>query len=52
MEDKKGYSFELHEDMLSLIEKEFLPQEIAEKLAAALKGKTFSGNPGDRQKDF
>jgi hypothetical protein len=39
MEDKKGYSFELHEDMLSLIEKEFSPQEIAANLAAVVKGK-------------
>lgn len=39
MEDKKGYSFELHEDMLSLIEKEFSPQEIAASLAAAVEGK-------------
>ncbi|MBI4764564.1 MAG: hypothetical protein HY787_08165 [Deltaproteobacteria bacterium] len=40
MEDKKGYSFELQEDMLSLIEKEFSPQEIADSLAAAIEGKS------------
>jgi hypothetical protein len=39
MEGKKGYSFELHEEMLSLIEKKFSPQEIAADLAAAVKGK-------------
>lgn len=45
MEQKKEYSFELHEDMLSLIEKEFSPQEIAAKLAAAVEGKSSSEIP-------
>lgn len=39
MEDKKAYSFELHEEMLSLIEDEFSPQGIAVKLAEAVKDK-------------
>ena len=39
MEATKEYSFELHEDMLNIIEKEFSPEDIAAKLAAAIKGK-------------
>lgn len=42
MVEKKGYSFELHEDMLSLIEKEFSPQEIAARMAATVEGKPAS----------
>ena len=39
MEATKEHSFELHEDMLSLIETEFSPQDIAGELAATIKGK-------------
>ena len=42
MEDKKAYSFELNEDMLSLIEKEFSPQEAAAILATAVKARSAS----------
>ena len=52
MEDKKGYSFELHEDMLSLIEKEFSPQEIAANLAAAIEGKPSPEIPEIGKKIF
>jgi hypothetical protein len=52
MEDKKGYSFELHEDMLSLIEKEFSPQEIAANLAAAIERKSSPEIPEIGKKIF
>jgi hypothetical protein len=45
MGDKNKYSFELNEEMLSLIEKEFAPQDIAEKMALAVKGKPASEIP-------
>jgi len=45
MVDKKEYSFELHEEMLSLVEKEFLPQDIAAKLAVAIKEKPSTEIP-------
>ncbi len=52
MEDKKGYSFELHEDMLSLIENEFSPQEIAANLAAAIERKSSPEIPEIGKKIF
>jgi hypothetical protein len=45
MEDKTAYSFELNEDMLSLIEKEFSPQETAAILAAAVEARSSSEIP-------
>ena len=45
MEDKREYSFELNEDMLNLVEKEFSPQEIAAILATAVKGRPSSEIP-------
>jgi hypothetical protein len=52
MEDKKEYSFELHEGMLSLIEKEFSPREIATELAGAIEGKPSPEIPEIGQKIF
>lgn len=52
MEDKKEYSFELHEGMLSLIEKEFSPQEIADGLAVAIEGKSSPEIPEIGQRIF
>jgi hypothetical protein len=46
MEAKKEYSFELHDEMLNLIETEFSPQDIATKLADGVKGKTDAEIPG------
>ena len=37
----KELSFELHEDMIGTIAREFSPADIAKKLAEALQGKTL-----------
>jgi len=52
MEGKKEYSFELQEELLSLIEKEFSPQEIAAKFAGAVKGKASAEIPEIGQQIF
>jgi hypothetical protein len=52
MGDKKGYSFDLHEEMLSLIEKEFSPREIAAGLAQAVEGKAAAEIPEVGKKIF
>ena len=52
MKATKEYSFELHEDMLNIIEKEFSPGDIAAKLAAAVKGKSETEQAGIGEKIF
>ena len=51
MEAKKEYSFELQEEMLSLLETEFSPLEIGAKLAAAVNGKS-SGEISETGKEI
>jgi hypothetical protein len=52
MGEKNKYSFELNEEMLSRIEKEFAPQDIAKTMALAVKGKPASEIPEIGKKLF
>jgi hypothetical protein len=52
MEEKKEYSFELHEDMLNIIENDFSPEDIASKLDAAIKGKPETEKAGIGEEIF
>lgn len=52
MAEKKEYSFELHEDMLGMIETEFSAQEIARKLTTAIKEKSSQETAGIGEEIF
>ena len=52
MEEKKKFSFELHEEMMKAVAQEFAPEDISKKLAEAARGKSDEEIPGIGERIF